>query len=189
MRNVSREIKDNLKLYVDLLLKWNKKINLISKVTEVDVWTRHIEDSLQLVEFLDKGEIVMDVGSGGGLPGFVLGVCGYEVLIVECDSRKVSFLREAQRLVGAKVSLIEERVENLGVKCDVVVCRGFASIARILKLTQGVDCGRFLLLKGKNTEEELLEANKEWIFDYKKYRSKTSEESCVLEITNAKKRA
>lgn len=189
MPNVSRGIQDKLQKYVDLLLKWNKKINLISKNTEVDVWNRHIEDSMQLSEYLPKEGVVVDVGSGAGLPGVVLAVLGYDITLVECDSRKVCFLREIVRSLGLDVSIVEERVENISAETGVVVCRGFASVEKILEVTQGIECDRFLLLKGKNLDTELLDAKKEWIFDCKKYRSITSVESCVLEITNAKKKA
>jgi 16S rRNA (guanine527-N7)-methyltransferase len=187
--NVSREIKDSLQEYSKLLLKWNNKINLISKTTEIDLWDRHIEDSLQLERFLDKAETILDIGSGGGLPGVVLSIMGFRLILVECDLRKASFLRETIRKLGLKAELIEERVENIKVKCNTITSRAFASVESILDHTQNIDCGRFLLLKGKNVDKELLDANKKWIFDYKKYKSITSEDSCILEITNAQRKA
>lgn len=189
LSDVSHETKDKIKLYKKLLLKWNQKINLISKRTEGEFDDRHVLDSLQLSDLLSKEEKIIDIGTGAGLPGCVLAIVGYNVVLVDSDTRKISFLREVVRRLGLKVEIIEDRAENVVDKCTTIVCRGFASIDRIFKLTSNIECDRFLLLKGKNVEDELVEANKKWIFSCKKYKSITSEEACILEITNVRKKA
>ena len=70
--NYSASSVEKIKIYKNLLLKENKKRNLISKTTEISVWSRHILDSAQLVKFIDQKnlEIIADFGSGAGLPGF-----------------------------------------------------------------------------------------------------------------------
>lgn len=187
--NVSHETKDKLESYKKLLLKWNQKINLISKASEDDVEKRHIMDSLQIERFFSGGEKIVDVGTGAGLPGCVLAILGYEVVLVDSDSRKVSFLREAVRKLGIKAMIIEDRVERVRESCDVLVCRGFASVSRIFEVTQNIESDRFILLKGKNAKDELKEANKNWKFDCKKYKSITSDEGCILEIKNVKRKS
>jgi 16S rRNA (guanine527-N7)-methyltransferase len=66
--NVSREVKEALLNYQNLLLKWNKAINLISRNSEKDIWARHILDSLQLLKYIDFLDNIIDIGSGGGFP-------------------------------------------------------------------------------------------------------------------------
>jgi 16S rRNA (guanine527-N7)-methyltransferase len=189
MQKASEVSRETLDKYVELLLKWNKKINLISKNTEKDVWDRHILDSLQLTKYLDKEENVLDVGSGAGLPGIVLSIAGYNLKMIECDTRKMSFLREAVRICGLKAELIHDRIENVKAEGEVLVARGFASINDILKLTTDIRCDRYLLLKGKNTDIELAVANKEWNFDYKRYKSISADDSSIVEITNVQRKS
>src|SRR5579872_6350644 len=99
---VSRETLDRLTLYVELLIAWNRRINLVGANTIGDIWRRHILDSAQLMPLLPDGtRVVVDVGSGAGLPGLVLAMLGVpEVHLVESDQRKAAFLREAQRVTG-----------------------------------------------------------------------------------------
>ncbi|MGH6996172.1 MAG: 16S rRNA (guanine(527)-N(7))-methyltransferase RsmG, partial [Stellaceae bacterium] len=74
---VSRETLDRLQTYVALLTAWNRRINLVGANTIGDVWRRHILDSAQLMPLLpDRTRVVIDVGSGAGLPGLVLAMLG-----------------------------------------------------------------------------------------------------------------
>jgi 16S rRNA (guanine527-N7)-methyltransferase len=76
--NVSRGEYEILLKYQSLLLKWNKSINLISKASENDLWERHINDSIQLLKYIDLMESVVDIGSGAGFPGIVLSIGGVQ---------------------------------------------------------------------------------------------------------------
>lgn len=185
---VSRETTDKLDIYKKLLLKWNKKINLISKNTEKNIDLRHIDDSLQLRKYINVNDNIIDLGAGGGLPGIVLAIAGYKVKLVESDTRKCSFLREIVRKIKLEAEIIEGRVEEVKSSCDVIVARGFAEINRIFDLTQKIRCERFLLLKGKNSQEEIDNAEKDWIFDYKKYKSISADDSFILDINNVRKK-
>lgn len=176
--------RDLLKQYRELLLKWNSKINLISRSTEKDIWHRHIEDSLQIKKFLGNEEKIIDIGSGAGLPGMVLAIEGFQTTLIECDIRKVAFLQEVSRILEVEVKIVNDRVERLRLDCDTIICRGFAPLSRIFSYTNKAKYGRFLLLKGKNVQQEIEEANKEWIFEYKAYTSTTSVESSILEVIN-----
>ena len=82
-----------LEAYVALLAAWNRRINLVGANTLGDVWRRHILDSAQLFPLLpEKTRIVVDLGSGAGLPGLVLAVMGVpEVHLIESDQRKAAF--------------------------------------------------------------------------------------------------
>lgn len=182
MHNVSREIKRKLEKYVEFLLKWNQKINLISKKTVPDVWNRHIFDCAELKKHIGDEESVVDLGAGAGLPGLVLEMMGVsDVVLVESDERKACFLREAKRHLGLNCEVVNERVEKIDGAFDVVVARGFASVDRILFLVKNIKCKRFLLLKGASVDAEVEAARKNWSFEYDKYEAGFND-GCVLEI-------
>jgi 16S rRNA (guanine527-N7)-methyltransferase len=157
---VSRETLDRLQTYVALLTAWNRRINLVGANTIGDVWRRHILDSAQLLPLLPDGtRVVVDVGSGAGLPGLVLAILGVpEVHLVEGDQRKAAFLREAQRVTGAPATVHGQRAERMApIAADAIVARAVAPVDNLLLM---VDKFRgphtiCLFLKGKGAEEEL----------------------------------
>lgn len=179
--NVPREKLDKLKEYVDFLLKWNQKINLISKKTVPYVWERHIFDCVRLKEHIDEKDVVLDVGSGAGLPGVVLSILGVKrVVLVEADERKAAFLSETKRKLGLGLEVCNQRIETMRVDVDVIAARAFADLGTILRLTEGVGCNKYLLLKGQKAPEEIEEAKKQWDFEHKLHES--SKDSYILEV-------
>jgi 16S rRNA (guanine527-N7)-methyltransferase len=183
--NVSREVISKLNEYKAILQKWNKVINLVSKNTLDDIWERHINDSLQLLKCLDIYENVCDVGSGAGLPGIILSIAGVKnVTLIESDQRKSSFLLQASKLSSNKIIIINDRVENINSSFDVVTSRAFAELSVIFSK---VRAKRYLLLKGTSFEKEVQKAKLEWSFDCQIYKSLTSSNSVILDITNVKK--
>ncbi len=160
LATVSRETLDRLQAYVALLAAWNRRINLVGANTIGDVWRRHILDSAQLMPLLPSTtRVVVDVGSGAGLPGLVLAILGVpEVHLVESDQRKAAYLREAQRVTDAPVTVHAQRAERLApLAADVIVARAVAPVDNLLLM---VDKFRVphticLFLKGKGVEEEL----------------------------------
>lgn len=90
--NVSSEVKKALIDYKNLLLKWNKTVNLISKNSEKEIWERHICDSLQLTKYINFSDTIIDFGSGAGLPGIILSIAGVKnMLLIEANKKKISF--------------------------------------------------------------------------------------------------
>lgn len=160
LTGVSRETLDRLQAYVALLTAWNRRINLVGPNTIGDVWRRHILDSAQLMPLLpEEAQALVDIGSGAGLPGLVLAILGVpEVHLVESDQRKAAFLREAQRVTGASVTIHAQRAERLPpIAADVIVARAVAPVDNLLLM---VDKFRkphtiCLFLKGKGVEQEL----------------------------------
>ncbi len=183
--NVSR---GGLIEYQSLLLKWNKSINMISKNSEYDLWERHILDSLQLIKYIKLDERVVDIGSGAGLPGVILSIGGVkDVTLVESDSRKAVFLRQASKLSLNKINIIEERLDNnFESDYDILTCRGFGSINNILQLTSNLKLSKMLLLKGKNCDKEVIEASKHWLFNVLLHDSITGDGK-IVEISNIKR--
>ena len=188
--NVSREVNHHLLNYQNLLLKWNKAINLISRNSQKDIWERHILDSLQLLKYIDFSDMIIDIGSGGGFPGIVLSICGVKnTVLIESDKKKSVFLAQAAKLSSNKIIIVDERIdEKFNMNCDILTSRGFSSVTNILGVTEGIKIQKkMLLLKGKNYEKEIIEAQKHWVFDFNLHNSITSGEGKIVEIFNIKK--
>ena len=97
-RNVSRETFSVLDEFSSLLLKWNQKINLVSKkITPEELWERHILDSAQLLKYIGiNAKRIVDFGSGAGFPALILAILSdYQITVIESDQRKCAFMQEA----------------------------------------------------------------------------------------------
>jgi 16S rRNA (guanine527-N7)-methyltransferase len=167
LTGVSRETLARLQSYVELLIAWNRRINLVGPRTIGDIWRRHVLDSAQLRPLIPpKSRVLVDLGSGAGLPGLILAILGIpEVHLVEADQRKCVFLREAARVTEAPVALHAQRLEKVtGIRADVVTARAFAPLPDLLDQAEAfLDTHSILLfLKGKTVGEELTEAAKGW---------------------------
>ena len=164
LSGVTPEAIEKLKIYVDLILQWNKAINLVSPATIPQIWERHILDSAQLWPIISqhagKGSRIVDLGSGGGLPALVLAIMGADhVTMVESDKRKCIFLQEASRETKlTNVTIVNERIENVsGVKAPIVTAR---ALAPLLSLTAWasplIEPGGIMLFpKGQDWQEEI----------------------------------
>ncbi len=164
---VSRETLARLEAYVELLVRWAARINLVGRNTLTDLWRRHILDSAQLQPLVpEAARSLIDLGSGAGFPGLVLAILGIGgVELVEADSRKAAFLREAIRITGAPATVRACRITAVPPHAvDVVTARALAPLDRLLDLAApfiGPDtvC---LFPKGEHVVEELTLARKGW---------------------------
>jgi 16S rRNA (guanine527-N7)-methyltransferase len=170
------------------LLKWQNAINLVSQSTLEQLWQRHFIDSSQLLDHIQAGEAVADIGSGAGFPGLVLAILGVEKMtLIESDTRKVAFLREAARQTECEVALINKRVEEVSLReFSTITARGFASVTDMLGLCENTltPNHKLLLLKGKNYKSEIDSARKAWSFDYHTYPSATEQDGVILSLTH-----
>ena len=193
---VSRETFLKLKEYEKLLIKWNSKINLVSKSTIRDFWNRHILDSVQV--FCSIGEKTgkwADFGSGGGFPGLVLAILSDEfevsnnLCLIEADVRKSVFLRTVCRELGLVVDVFNNRVEEISpMLADVVSARALAPLKTLCFYAESHlnESGIAVFAKGENWESELLEAQKNWIFEYDVVTSKLHQGSVILVLRGIK---
>jgi 16S rRNA (guanine527-N7)-methyltransferase len=164
---VSRETLARLEAYAALLVQWSARINLVGRDTIPDLWRRHFLDSAQLQAFVPgAARNLIDLGSGAGFPGLVLAILGVPgVELVEADSRKATFLREAARITATEVTIRPCRIAAVPPHpVDVVSARGCAPLDRLLSLATpflGPDtvC---LFPKGERVGEELTLARKRW---------------------------
>jgi 16S rRNA (guanine527-N7)-methyltransferase len=187
--NVSRETYEKLKIYEELLLKWQKTINLVSRGTLDQYWERHVLDSLQIIPYI-KGKSILDIGSGGGFPGMVLAMVGdWEVVCVDADRRKMLFLAEVARMTNTIVHLATSRIEQIQLnRFDTVCARGFASLTKLLDIMIQLRSEYGVFLKGAKLNAELKEAAEKFDFKYEMHPSRTSKNSHILTVYSIEKR-
>ncbi|MBS7537616.1 16S rRNA (guanine(527)-N(7))-methyltransferase RsmG [Ancylobacter lacus] len=196
---VSRETEERLDAIVALLLKWQKTINLVAPATLPEVWTRHVADSLQLVPLAGEVSRWVDLGSGGGFPGLVVAAAlaereNVDIVLVESDTRKAAFLREAARVADLPVTVVPMRIEQaaprIAAGVEVVSARALAPLPKLLDLAapflaQGA---RGLFLKGQDVDNELTEASKSWKIQASTVTSRTHRDGRVLIVERAEPR-
>lgn len=186
MLTVPCETKDKLLEYVSLLKKWNSSINLISEYDLDNVWCRHIVDCLQLMRFIeDKNITIVDLGSGAGLPGIVLSICGIEkIVLIEADERKAMFLYHASTISDFEVVVKNQKIgSDFVFECDILISRSFGKLSTIFDITRRVMVkDKFLLLKGKSYREEIRLASDKWLFEHNLHDSISNIDGKILEI-------
>ncbi|MFG6619325.1 16S rRNA (guanine(527)-N(7))-methyltransferase RsmG [Sulfitobacter sp. 1A05707] len=188
--DVSRETFEKLKAFAELVRKWNPKINLVSKDSLNDLWSRHILDSVQIFELVPGPGKWVDLGSGGGFPGIVISILNqkernFDVVMVESDQRKSAFLRTAIRELDLAAKVKTERIEELEcLEADVLSARALADLTKLLgfaelHLKRG---GIALFPKGQSWQREDLEARQDWNYDLETVTSKTNSDAAILKI-------
>ncbi len=198
---VSRETWSRLEGLVALLERWNAKTNLVAPREMDAVWTRHIADSLQLLDHAPtEAKTFVDLGSGGGFPGLVLacalaGRPGARVHLVESVQRKAAFLREAVRSLRLPAEVHARRIEEIDPasfgKVDVVTARALAPLPQLCELVQPLlgKGGIALLPKGKDVNRELTEASESWTIRATKLPSVTDGGGTILKVEQLDRRA
>lgn len=187
---ITTEQIDNLQSFIDELLIYNQKFNLIGASTIKNIWLRHILDSAQLIEYItDKNSIIADLGSGAGFPGVILSILGVKnIYLIEKSPRKCQFLRKISDISPNKITIIEENIANIkDLKFDIITSRAFAPLDKLLHISQNLltNKGKYLLLKGKNLKKEVANAQKILKnYRYQILKSKSSDEGNIILIQN-----
>jgi len=158
---VSKNARTQLIAYLRELATWNATYNLTAVREPMAMVTRHLLDSLAVLDFV-SGAAVADIGSGPGLPGLVIAIARprLAVTLVESNGKKAAFMRHARRRLGLNnVTVAQERVESWhpDSKFDCVICRAFAAAGECARLAGHLVApgGRFLLMKGRDPAVEL----------------------------------
>ena len=199
IQNVSRETLDELNNYSLSILKKNKDINLISSSTEKSINTRHIADSAQIIDFIDKNDIKIctDLGSGAGLPGIVLAILmkpkkpQFKVIFYEKSYHKSNFLKEVSKKFNLNTEIEQKNIfEQKNLQTDLIISRAFKPLPIIFDIASNnfIKFKYIILFLGKSGKEIMNEALKKWNFDYEEKKSLTSDESLVVKISNLKKK-
>jgi 16S rRNA (guanine527-N7)-methyltransferase len=197
---VSHETQARLDKYIDRLLATQVHTNLISPGSIPNLWTRHVADSLQLLDHAPDARRWIDLGSGGGFPGLVLACAladraGAEVQLVESIGKKARFLEESARDLSLPVRVhpvrIEDFVKKMRQPVDVVTARALAPLDRLLDLAAPLLARgtQALFMKGQDVASELTTAAKSWNIDATLIPSKTHPDARIVAIRAATRKA
>ena len=157
--NVPDSAQQKLLAFRDLLLKWNKTYNLTALRDPAQAISHHLLDSLAILPQLDVGNL-LDVGSGGGLPGIPLAIARPElqVCMVDTVQKKTTFLQQAVIELGLKnVTVNHARVEEMQGQYAQITSRAFAELGLFVSLTRHLLApnGRWLAMKGAYPAEDI----------------------------------
>ena len=151
--------------YLDLLAKWNKVYNLTAVRDPAEMLTHHLLDSLAVVAPLVRhtqggAARVLDVGSGGGLPGVVIAICCPEMSVacVDAVAKKAAFVQQAAGVLGlSNLRGVHARVESITEPYDVITSRAFATLADFTQWSAGSlgEDGVWMAMKGKHPTDEM----------------------------------
>lgn len=165
--DVSRETIRKLEIYEHQLLQWQRIKNLVAPSTLEHLWSRHFEDSIQLLRFAPNARNWLDLGSGAGFPGLVIAAALSHrtdgvFTLVESDHRKCAFLRETARAMEVTVNVVHARIEDVVQDlrvAEIVTARALTALPKLLHLAMPqLEKGAIgYFLKGQDVEAELTE--------------------------------
>jgi 16S rRNA (guanine527-N7)-methyltransferase len=167
---VPKETEERLAIYAELLVKWQKTINLVAASTLPQIWMRHFADSLQVQAAAPDARLWLDLGSGAGFPGLVTAIAlagnpTTKVHLIESDQRKCAFLREVSREIGAPAVVhagrIENVVEEIDDRIEAVSARALAPLPELIAYARKfLDLGaKGIFLKGQDVARELTDSS------------------------------
>ncbi|MCE2991819.1 MAG: class I SAM-dependent methyltransferase [Candidatus Jidaibacter sp.] len=191
--NVSRETFEKLNIYLELINKWNKSINLVSrKIHENDLFA-HVRESIVLAEILGNTGAFIDLGSGNGLPGIVLGIMGLSGTLVERNSKKSVFLKEATRILKINTKVIGSDIRD----CysilkegnpKFIVSKAVSSAPEVIDLCYPLinNTTDVFLLKTSAAEKELVMLKEKYIFESVIIENKNLDDNVILKVRHIK---
>ena len=197
--DVSRETLRELDMFRTSILLKNSEINLISKNSEKDIINRHILDSAQIIDYVDKNDILSctDLGSGAGLPGIVIGILMkskkpiFKLIFYEKSFHKSNFLKQMNEKFKLNAQVYQKNIFNeKNIQTDIIISRAFKPLPVVFELaTKNFKKFIYIILfLGKSGNKILEEASRDWIFNYEKKKSLTNKESLIIKIFNLRKK-
>lgn len=186
---MSADESPGLQRFAELLMRWNRSINLVSRGDIANLWTRHIADSTQLARYWGDPPPTraIDLGSGAGFPGLVLAIrFGVVFDLIEQDAAKAAFLREAARVTAAPVTVHAVKIEAATLSpAPLVTARALAPLPRLLDYAAKLLApgGMCLFLKGRGAEAEIADAARHWHMRVERFSSETDRHGMVLRIS------
>ena len=149
--------------YHSLILKWNKVYNLSAIRDPLESIKKHFLDSLSILNFIKPG-LLLDVGSGAGLPGIVIAIMKpkTKVFVIDSIGKKCHFMQTVKTELSLEnLIVINSRVESFESEesFSQITTRAFADVSKTIELTKHLisNKGRYLLMKGDNINEENIE--------------------------------
>ena len=188
--NFNNDKLQKLELFVNEVLSYNKKYNLISKNSEKDIWHRHILDSAQLIKHIDHKNFnsLSDLGTGAGFPGIILSIFYSDVLtfhvkLYEKSKVKINFIKSIIEKLGLiNVGTYNNDYQSHILDTDYIVCRAFKRLPEILRISRETAKRphKLIVMLGKSAQDELNKASKDIIYKYKLVPSITNKDSKIL---------
>ena len=194
--NFNNDKLQKLELFVNEVLSYNKKYNLISKNSEKDIWHRHVLDSAQLIKHIDHKNFnsLSDLGTGAGFPGIVLSifysdVFTFHVKLYEKSKVKINFIKSIIEKLGLiNVGIYNNDYQSHILDTDYIVCRAFKRLPEILRISRETAKRphKLIVMLGKSAQDESNKASKDIIYKYKLVPSITESDSKILLVDATK---
>ena len=194
--NFNKKKMELTELFVQEVLNFNQKYNLISKHSEKDIWNRHVLDSAQLIKHIDHKNFnsLADLGTGAGFPGIILSIfysdiITFHVKLYEKSKVKVDFIKAIiKKLKLENTYIYDSDYQSHLLDTDYILCRAFKKLPEILRISRETTkkSHKLIVMLGKSAQEELNKASKDLIYKYKLVPSITASDSKII-IIDAKK--
>tara|TARA_Y100000768_G_scaffold219076_1_gene165150 strand:- start:226 stop:819 length:594 start_codon:yes stop_codon:yes gene_type:complete len=191
--NFTNNQKEKINIFINLAINFNKTHNIFSRKSSEEVMKKDIFDCAPIINIIPTNKSVLDLGSGGGFPGILLAITkpNNKITLLESSRKKCYFLKLVVEALELKNTTILNttitKTNKIGV-FDIITARAFASINKIIKLTQQnkTTTTKYILLKGK--EQKIKEELK--LLNQKKFKyeiikqSNTNQERNIVVIAN-----
>ncbi len=191
--NLNKAQIEKIDFFITSIINYNKHTNLIGKSTVENFWDRHVLDCLQLTKQINNKKVkILDLGTGAGLPGILLSIVGYQkVLMIDSVKKKTDFVKTIIKDLSLPSEIINKRIEKAPLtQHDFIVSRALAPLKKLLFYARMYSKKNTtsLFLKGRNVNNEIDLAMKEFSFDFNKIMSLSFGGGCILKIKNIKKK-
>ena len=182
-----------IEIFIKELKEKNKSINLVGRSTIDNIWDRHVCDSIQIVSYIqNKKHKILDMGTGAGIPGIFLSILGCsKVVMVDSIKKKTDFIKDVITKLNISPMVVNTRLEKFNTTpANYIVSRALAPLEKLISysLLFSNKETSLLFLKGRNVNNEILDAKKKYNFRYSVFDSLSSGEGYVLKINDFKKK-
>jgi 16S rRNA (guanine527-N7)-methyltransferase len=181
-----------LSRYAELLVEWQRAMNLVSPASLPMIWERHFADSAQLAALTPPGLRWLDVGAGAGFPGLVIAAMEHgRVTLVESIAKKCRFLEAVVADLGLDARIADGRAEAMPpIGADVIAARAVAPLTRLFDWTahHGHAQTQWIFPKGRSWQDEVAAARQAWDFGYESVPSITDREARIIVATGVRKK-
>lgn len=187
--DVSRETMNIFRDYYQEIVRWNKSVSLMGDTDDFEIfYKRHIQDAIELYSYLET-DIIIDIGSGGGVPAIPLGILGKQIILIESTSKKATFLRYCIKKYNINGICKQCRIEDQTFEDGATItARALADLKTLIRYIANVSRGTTgVFLKGEKIFQEIEEAEKEWLFQYELY-SKIDNKGYIIVVRNMEKK-
>ena len=189
--NLNKMQIEKIEFFITSVINHNQHTNLVGKSTIENIWDRHVLDCLQLTKYISNKKLkILDLGTGAGLPGVLLSIVGYQnIVMIDSIKKKTDFVKKIIKELSLSAKIQNKRIEKtLTSQQDIILSRALAPLIKLLTYARmhSNKNTTSLFLKGRNVNNEIDKAMKEYFFDFEKIESISSGDGCILQIKNIK---